>query len=111
MGGREDLRGAVRRAGREGRRPYPRIVDGRGAGQGRALHRQEGRRGGRRVLDGGRARGPRTGGGGDIPVALPGPGADAGAEPEAGGCVPPPMTPREWRGTVWTEERSDEGRR
>src|SRR4051794_4238513 len=94
MGGRKNLRGAVRRAGREGRRPYPRIVHGRGAGQGRAPHRQEGRRGGRRVLDGRRARGPRTGGGGDIPVALPGPGADAGAEPEAGGCVPPPMTLR-----------------
>src|SRR5205823_4559508 len=31
---------------------------------------------------------------GDIPVALPGAGADAGAEPEARGCVPPPMTLR-----------------
>src|SRR5690349_732639 len=94
MDAREDLRGAVRRACREGRRGYPRIVDRRRAGAWGALHRQEGRRGGGRVVDGRRVRRPRTRGRRDLPAAVPRAGTDAGVEPEARGCVPPPMTLR-----------------
>src|SRR5262249_28849461 len=92
IGPREDLRGAGSGAARQSGRAHPRVVDGRGAGEGRALHRQEGCRGGGRVLDGGRARGAAARGGGNFPAVLPGPGAHAGAGPHAGGRLPTSVT-------------------
>ena len=75
----EDLRGALDRAEATRRLPGPPIrAPSPQLDAGCALHGQEAGRGGRRVVDGGRARGAGAGGGGDLPAALPGAGADAG---------------------------------
>ena len=56
--GQEDIRGALHRAPAQGRQRRPRHLPHRRTGrQGCACHRQEGRRGGRRGLDGRRVRG------------------------------------------------------
>src|SRR5262245_20825539 len=75
---REDVRRAVGGAGREGRDASGWFGHRRRARRGDSCHRQEAGRGGRRVLDGGRARGTRAGGRGDQPAPVPRPGPDAG---------------------------------
>src|SRR4051812_9713719 len=91
-GVREDVRRVVRRASGEGGGAVPGVVHRRRAGPRSPLHREEGRRGGGRVLDGRRARGPGTGRGGDLPVALPGPGPDDRDRPRPQGRVPTSLT-------------------
>ena len=63
----------------------------RGARRRRPRDRQEAGRGGRRVLDGRRARGPGAGGRGDQPAALPRAGADARQRPHARRRLRPPL--------------------
>src|SRR5699024_8158371 len=64
------------------------------AREGGALHRQEGGRGGGRVVDGRRARGPGARRRGDLPAALPGPGADARHRSRAQGRLPTSLSAR-----------------
>ncbi|CAA9407243.1 MAG: Phosphoribosyl-ATP pyrophosphatase, partial [uncultured Quadrisphaera sp.] len=87
----EDLRGAVRRAEREGRAAPRRLRHGGGPRRGGPRHRQEGRRGGGRVVDGRRARERRARRRGDLAAALPRPGADDRARAGPARRVRPPV--------------------